>query len=179
MVSQLPSLNRRQWLKSTVAGVAGLAVARQLITAPARAQHEVDRSAKRSEPVRISGNENPFGPSQAAQAAMLQAMEKSCRYPFAESQELIKLIAAKEGCSTDNVVLGVASSATPVTSANGHAGVTISLGLSVTLISDSRVLFSKNAAGTRLDAGTVTGLRSKNAASEYRSRCFVLWYGES
>lgn len=109
MVSQLPSLNRRQWLKSTVAGVAGLAAARQLITAPAHAQHEVDRSAKRSEPVRISGNENPFGPSQAAQAAMLQAMEKSCRYPFAESQELIKLIAAKEGCSPDNVVLGVGS----------------------------------------------------------------------
>jgi histidinol-phosphate aminotransferase len=59
--------------------------------------------------VRISGNENPFGPSQAAQAAMLQAMEKSCRYPFTESQELIKLIAAKEGCSPDNVVLGVGS----------------------------------------------------------------------
>ncbi|MBC7366861.1 MAG: histidinol-phosphate aminotransferase family protein [Undibacterium sp.] len=102
-------MNRRQWLKSTVAGVAGLAVARQLLTTPARAQHEVDRSAKRSEPVRISGNENPFGPSQAAQAAMLQAMEKSCRYPFKESQELIALIAAKEGCSKDNVVLGVGS----------------------------------------------------------------------
>ncbi len=109
MVSQLSSLNRRQWLKSTVAGVAGLAVARQLLTTPARAQHEVDRSAKRAEPVRISGNENPFGPAQSAQAAMLQAMEKSCRYPFAESQELTKLIAAKEGCSPDNIVLGVGS----------------------------------------------------------------------
>jgi len=40
---------------------------------------------------------------------MLQAMEKSCRYPFAESQELIKLIAAKEGCTPENVVLGVGS----------------------------------------------------------------------
>ncbi len=109
MVSSLSSLNRRQWLKSTVAGVAGLAVARQLLTTPVRAQHEVDRSAKRSEPVRISSNENPFGPSPAAQAAMLQAMEKSCRYPFAESQELMKIIAAKEGCTADNIVLGVGS----------------------------------------------------------------------
>ena len=109
MVSQLASLNRRQWLKSTVAGIAGLAVARQILPTPARAQHEVDRSAKRTEPVRIASNENPFGPAPAAQAAMVQAMEKTCRYPFAESKELIKLIAAKEGCAVDNVVLGVGS----------------------------------------------------------------------
>ena len=66
------------------------------------------------------------------------------------------------------------SSATPVTAANGHAGAIGSRGLSVTLISDSRALFSKKASGTVLDFGTVTALRSKNAAKEKRSRCLVL-----
>ena len=42
------------------------------------------------------------------------------------------------------------------------------------LISDSRVCFSKNAAGTVLVLGTVTGLRSSIAASEYRSFCLVV-----
>ena len=50
-----------------------------------------------------------------------------------------------------------------------------SRGLSVTLINDSRAFFSKNASGTVLDFGTMTALRSNNAANENRSRCFVLW----
>lgn len=102
----LPSLNRRQWLKAAGTTLAAVALTSRINL---HAQHEVDRSAKRAEPVRINGNENPFGPSQAATMAMMQAMEKACRYPFSESQELKTLIAAKEGCSVDNIVLGVGS----------------------------------------------------------------------
>src|SRR2546430_10264542 len=79
MVTQRP-FNRRQWLKSTFAGVAGLALAREFAVTPALAQHEKERSAKREELVRISGNENPFGPSQAAVMAMMQNVERSFRY---------------------------------------------------------------------------------------------------
>lgn len=105
----LPALNRRQWLKTTVAGVASLTVARNFLVTPARAQHEVDRSAKRAEPVRISGNENPFGPSQMAIAAMLQNLERSHYYPFAETKILIKKIADLEGVPEDHIVMGVGS----------------------------------------------------------------------
>ncbi len=102
----LPTLNRRQWLKAAGTTLAAVALAPRINL---RAQHEVDRSTARTEPVRISGNENPFGPSQEATMAMMQAMEKACRYPFAESMALRELIAAKEGCSVDNIVLGVGS----------------------------------------------------------------------
>lgn len=102
------TLDRREWLK--ISGATLASVALSSITAPRlRAQHEVDRSAKRAEPVRILGNENPFGPSQAATVAMMQTMERSCRYPMAETAELLKLIAAKEGCAEENIVLTAGS----------------------------------------------------------------------
>jgi histidinol-phosphate aminotransferase len=106
---QLPSLNRRQWLKSTVAGVAGLAVAQRVLVTPAQAQHEAKKGAKKAEVIRLSGNENPFGPSQAATMAMMQALEKSFRYAFAETQVLVKQIADLEGVPVDHIVMGVGS----------------------------------------------------------------------
>jgi histidinol-phosphate aminotransferase len=109
MVAQLSSFNRRQWLKSTVAGVAGLAVAQRMLVTPAQAQHEVKKGAKKAELVRLSGNENPFGPSQMATMAMMQALEKSFRYAFAETQTLVKQIAALEGVAPENIVMGVGS----------------------------------------------------------------------
>jgi len=108
MVTQLP-FNRRQWLKSTFAGVAGLALAREFAVTPVLAQHEKERSAKRDELVRISGNENPFGPSQMAVMAMMQNIERSFRYPHSEAQKLVQQIAALEGVPEDHIVMGVGS----------------------------------------------------------------------
>jgi len=108
MVTQLP-FNRRQWLKSTFAGVAGLALAREFAVTPLLAQHEKEHSAKREELVRISGNENPFGPSQAAVMAMMQSIERSFRYAHTETQKLVQQIAALEGVPEDHIVMGVGS----------------------------------------------------------------------
>ena len=105
----LPTLNRRQWLKTTVAGAATLTVARNFLVTPARAQHEVDRTAKRAEPVRISGNENPFGPSQMAIAAMLQNLERTHYYAGAETKALVRQIADLEKVPEDHIVMGVGS----------------------------------------------------------------------
>src|SRR3954470_7100213 len=109
MVDQHPSLSRRQWLKSSVASAAGLAVAQQLLVTPASAQHEVKKGAKKAEVVRLSGNENPFGPSQMATMAMMQNLEPSFRYAFAETQTLVKAIAELEGVAPENIVMGVGS----------------------------------------------------------------------
>src|ERR1700759_3560165 len=103
------SFNRRQWLKSTFAGVAGLALARELVVTPALAQHEKERSAKRDELIRLSSNENPFGPSQMAVMAMMQNIEKSFRYPYADTQKLVKQMADLEGVAEENIVMGVGS----------------------------------------------------------------------
>lgn len=98
--------NRRTWLKSTGAAVAGLALAPSL---KLRAQHEADRSARRVEPARVSGNENPYGPSQMAIMAMMTALEGTYRYARNEVTQLTELICAKEGVTPEQVVLGAGS----------------------------------------------------------------------
>ncbi|HKB91909.1 MAG TPA: histidinol-phosphate transaminase [Opitutaceae bacterium] len=101
------TLDRRQWLKTAGAALAGVALTSQV--SKLRAQHEVDKSAARAEPIKINGNENPFGPSPAAIAAIMQTVDISCRYPFKEAQALTKLISEKEGVPQDYIVLGVGS----------------------------------------------------------------------
>jgi histidinol-phosphate aminotransferase len=106
----LPELNRRQWLKTTVAGVAGLTVARNLLVTPARAQHEDDRTAKRDEPARLGGNENPYGPSPMAVMAIVQNADKAFRYATKEeATKLGDLLAADNKVKAENVVVGSGS----------------------------------------------------------------------
>ncbi len=107
--ASFPVLDRRSWLKSTGMAFAGLTVGTQFLSSSALAQHEADRSARRTEPVRLSGNENPFGPSQMATMAMMQNLERSFRYAGVETAALKKLIAEKEGVAEENIIMGVGS----------------------------------------------------------------------
>jgi histidinol-phosphate aminotransferase len=60
--------------------------------------------------VRLSANENPYGPSPAAIAAMRDAFGVASRYPDDEADELAADIAKLHGLSTDEVLLGDGSS---------------------------------------------------------------------
>lgn len=102
----LPSATRRQWLKTTAAGLAGLAFSRQLLVPSASAQ---PAPAGKIEFARLSGNENSLGPSPLALQAMRDNLERSHYYPFAEQGELVKKIAALEGVPADHIVMGVGS----------------------------------------------------------------------
>ena len=74
--------DRRQWLKSSAVVAAGLALGGK---SRLQAQHETERFSATLGVARISGNENPYGPSQGAIMAMLQSADSACRYAFAES----------------------------------------------------------------------------------------------
>jgi histidinol-phosphate aminotransferase len=104
-----PGLNRREWLKTAGTAVAGLALASSLAPTRALAQHEADRSARSTEPVRLNSNENPFGPSPMAMAAVLQTADRMLRYPHAEVAKLTEAIAAKEGVTEEHLALGCGS----------------------------------------------------------------------
>ena len=101
-----PTLNRREWLKTAGTAVAGFTLAASLVPTRAVAQHEVDRTAKSTEPIHLNSNENPFGPSPLAMAAVMQSMDRMLRYPHAEVEKLAEGIVAKEGVAADCVVLG-------------------------------------------------------------------------
>jgi len=63
--------------------------------------------AAASEPVRLSLNENPFGPSPLAIEAVKADLEKLARYTDTEAaDELIALVAAREGVAPEQIVLG-------------------------------------------------------------------------
>jgi histidinol-phosphate aminotransferase len=102
-------LNRRQWLKA-----AGATVAAAALTSPSRAFAQAPATAPRRPLVapglvRLNYNENPFGPAASAKAAMRAAADAAFRYADAEERELLELIAAREGCRPEQVVLGAGS----------------------------------------------------------------------
>ena len=61
-------------------------------------------------PIRLSANENPYGPSQLAIDAMRDSMKLAWRYPDEAADALVEGIARLHSVSTDQVILGDGSS---------------------------------------------------------------------
>lgn len=96
-------LDRRAWLRSVTLALGGAGVARL------RAQPSIAPAAGGGEGahlVRLSLNENPYGPAPAVIGALQNEFSKLCRYTGTELDELIRTIAAKEGVPKEQVVLG-------------------------------------------------------------------------
>jgi len=62
-----------------------------------------------AEPLKLSSNENPFGPSPAAVEAMGKALGESHRYPSTDHAALRAAIAEVHGLDADRIVCGVGS----------------------------------------------------------------------
>jgi histidinol-phosphate aminotransferase len=101
------SLTRRQWLLQTGAAAAGLALGRS--SAPADFVLLSRPLADGEVRARLNSNENPYGPSERARHAMIEAFDEGCRYPWLQYKALEELIAKREGVSPDHVVLGAGS----------------------------------------------------------------------
>ena len=99
--------NRRDWLKQIGLSVAGIGLTNlNAISSP------TDLLAKDSAnnlPIRLSSNENPYGPSPLARAAMIENVNISNRYNWELSTELIKAVDKKNNISTSNILLGAGS----------------------------------------------------------------------
>lgn len=104
--------NRRQWLKT--AGLATGAISVSAAAAAIPSFHEVlEKNGLHHLPpgltVKLSSNENPYGPSPHVRETMSRAFDKVCRYPWAEREEITRKIAEKEGVPTDHVLVTVGS----------------------------------------------------------------------
>jgi histidinol-phosphate aminotransferase len=98
---------------ATAAFAPVLAEAREAKSAKAgpAALHAVPTPApSATEMVRLSANENPYGPSPAAFAAMQGAFDRACRYPDEEMETLRAELAHSHGVGVDQVLLGAGSS---------------------------------------------------------------------
>ncbi len=98
------TIDRRNWLKT-----AGLAGAFSMFGGAAAFANPFERAIAPDDfaetLVRLSSNENPYGPSERVRKAMISNFENVCRYPFSYTRELLQMIADKHGVTTDHVVL--------------------------------------------------------------------------
>jgi len=95
------SLSRRDLLSASALLLAG----------PGFAMRAAGREAATAggSPLVLCWNENPYGPSPAARAAVGEAIASSCRYPDDELTPLVQALATREGVSADSIVTGTGS----------------------------------------------------------------------
>src|SRR6185312_1216884 len=75
----------------------------------ARPRTALPTTAPGTDPIVLCWNENPYGPSPAARAAVSDAIAASCRYPDDDIAALVSALAAKEGFPVDHIVTGTGS----------------------------------------------------------------------
>jgi histidinol-phosphate aminotransferase len=99
--------NRRTWLKQSSLALAGLTLLNDSIYASPvfDAQKTLPETI-----IRLSSNENPYGPSPMAHKAMAAAIAGSNRYPWGNTNLLIDKIASGFGLKNENVLVGAGSS---------------------------------------------------------------------
>ncbi|HYF31186.1 MAG TPA: aminotransferase class I/II-fold pyridoxal phosphate-dependent enzyme [Chitinophagaceae bacterium] len=101
------SIHRRAWLRQSSLAIAGFTFAGK-ISANA---HEYRReNFLPTGPIRLTSNENPYGPSPLARKAMADAIALSNRYPWDTTTVLRGQIGSLYGLSTDHVLMGAGSS---------------------------------------------------------------------
>ena len=94
--------SRRDWLKASM-GIGGLILAPSKILS---AQEKENFKPRSLEPIiRLSSNENPYGPSKRVQERIKNSFMHACRYPYAYSEDLETQLAKKHGVSPESVIV--------------------------------------------------------------------------
>ncbi len=104
------SITRRTLLAGSQLVFAGAAAGLMpsQVLAQSRPQSRSDRQI-RDGLIRLSANENPYGPSASAVEALAEAIPDSWKYTVRQDQQLKKLIAAQEGVSPAHIMIGAGS----------------------------------------------------------------------
>ena len=105
-INNMTPLDRRQWLKTAgLTGAFSLLTGARAIADTARVSEMPLPAVPLNGPVRLSSNENPFGPSPKVREAMVKAFDLGCRYTYGHDQKLKAMIAEREGLTPDHIVI--------------------------------------------------------------------------
>jgi len=99
----MKTIDRRKWLK-TVGLSGGFTMLGGLEALAIETQTNPFFDFK-NKPIRLSANENPYGPSARVRKVIAENFDMACRYPFAQLAELVQMIAEKEGVTKDHIVV--------------------------------------------------------------------------
>lgn len=99
-------LNRREWLK-TAALAGGFTLFNGLTGIQPLSASEIKKFNPRvlTNPIRLSSNENPYGPSERVRTAVTKAFNDGCRYPFSYADELALMLAKKHGVAAESIII--------------------------------------------------------------------------
>jgi histidinol-phosphate aminotransferase len=103
------SISRRRFAQLLGAGAAA-AVVRPTLSLAKPAQSITAFQLQAATIVRLSANENPYGPSPKALKAMTDVFDLACRYPDEHNNLLIEGLAKINGVNHDQILLGDGSS---------------------------------------------------------------------
>jgi histidinol-phosphate aminotransferase len=99
----MDEFNRRDWLKAIGLAWGAAMAPPSLLASPIQSSAE---GAPKKGLVRLSINENPFGPAPSVVAALQREFANLCRYTDSGYGELSSSIAAKEGMAEEHIILG-------------------------------------------------------------------------
>src|SRR5436853_3085461 len=110
------SISRRKFAQLLGAGAAvaivkpAFSLATETVASPPVGRSRPQATSTSTGVVRLSSNENPYGPSPKALKAMTDSFGLSCRYPDVHNDELIDALAKLSGVDREQSVLGHGSS---------------------------------------------------------------------
>lgn len=100
-------INRRNWLKQLGVGLSGIGLASfNTLGTPAA---DFMESLVGDSPINLNSNENPYGPSPLARAAMAKSINSSNRYNWQLTSDLVEALAKKNKVSTEHILIGAGS----------------------------------------------------------------------
>jgi histidinol-phosphate aminotransferase len=117
-------INRRSWLRHSAlaAGgvMTGIAMVPELFAKPAFGMapvydnmlfenYHVMLQDRENMKARLLANENPWGPSKKAVAAIAESASKGNRYVYSSSRKMVDVLAEKEGVSAEHILLSAGS----------------------------------------------------------------------
>ena len=94
--------SRRDWLKASM-GIGGLMLAPSTLLTAQEKENFQPRSLELI--IRLSSNENPYGPSKRVRERIKNSFEHACRYPYAYSDDLAEQLAKKHGVSPESIIV--------------------------------------------------------------------------
>jgi histidinol-phosphate aminotransferase len=101
---------RRLWLKQSLLAAAGISMGSQLFGRNYQCDEPLIYTGPADHLIKIGSNENPYGPSPLAVAAMQKAVASSNRYPWEITTQLRKKIGSQYGLTEAHVLMGAGSS---------------------------------------------------------------------
>jgi histidinol-phosphate aminotransferase len=166
-------LDRRAWLRSVSLALGGFGVSRVL---SAQSRSPTAARDKGIPLARLSLNENPYGPSPTVVAAIQREFSRLCRYTGAEFDALVELIAAREGVSKEQIILGeiLEPLGTYLSLQGGPGGEFIYSDPGYTALIDSAVAVGGRAIGVPLNSRLENDLPAITAKVNERTRAVFL-----